>query len=322
MFKPRSARDKGTLYQLRNLLNRRNVSQVPKANFDGCDDFFNTVVDGHILAAAMEFLEMTSISDNPTPESLQNLVGQSKEHRADTLIQISSQIASKYVELRMEKSELCRDGVYGYACKVLSVGLFYREFCDAIREGDGNRVLRCWRYMFLIFKANRRVNYAIEAFTLLANYHFILSPRQCQQLIWSRFVNVHGIIGHNIPCDLFMEHLNRLCKSSIENLGANKTEKAIERVGKVISVLQKVTSNYDTVTSTTESSGAHKRASAERDVMLVLDEVHKKSAVFRIQPGRSHSQFQKQVINVIANVDANDLREWMANKMNLIVNGF
>uniref|UniRef100_A0A1X7SMP0 Uncharacterized protein n=1 Tax=Amphimedon queenslandica TaxID=400682 RepID=A0A1X7SMP0_AMPQE len=41
----------------------------------------------------------------------------------------------------MEKLKLCRDSVYGYACKVLRVGLFYCEFCDAIREGDDDSVL-------------------------------------------------------------------------------------------------------------------------------------------------------------------------------------
>ena len=33
-------------------------------------------------------------------------------------------------------------GVYGYACKPLSMDLLYSEFCDAIRKGDGLRVLR------------------------------------------------------------------------------------------------------------------------------------------------------------------------------------
>ena len=34
--------------------------------------------------------------------------------------------------------------------------------------------------------------------------------------------------------DLHMEHMNRLCKTSIEELGANKSNKAIVRVGKTI----------------------------------------------------------------------------------------
>ena len=34
-----------------------------------------------------------------------------------------------------------------YANKLLSLGCFYLEYSDAIREGDGLRVVRCWRYI-------------------------------------------------------------------------------------------------------------------------------------------------------------------------------
>ena len=34
--------------------------------------------------------------------------------------------------------------------------------------------------------------------------------------------------------DLQMEHMKRLCKTSIEGLGANKSKKAIVRVGKLL----------------------------------------------------------------------------------------
>ena len=30
------------------------------------------------------------------------------------------------------------------------------EFVDAIREGDGSRILRCWRYLLLLFKATQK----------------------------------------------------------------------------------------------------------------------------------------------------------------------
>ena len=44
------------------------------------------------------------------------------------------------------------DIVTGYAKHVISLGLLYMEYCDGIREGDGERIIRCWRYMLLIFK--------------------------------------------------------------------------------------------------------------------------------------------------------------------------
>ena len=45
-----------------------------------------------------------------------------------------------------------KDGVNAYAQEVLTLTLIWAEFEDAIREGDGLRVIRCWRFMLLISK--------------------------------------------------------------------------------------------------------------------------------------------------------------------------
>lgn len=42
--------------------------------------------------------------------------------------------------------------VYDYACEVTSLGLFYLDMKDAVREGDGDRVLLHWKYLLLLFK--------------------------------------------------------------------------------------------------------------------------------------------------------------------------
>ena len=76
------------------------------------------------------------------------------------------------------------------------------EFSDTIREGDGLCVLRCWHYLLLFFKAHRRQNYSIEAVNLLGQYHFFLTPRLKEQLLWSKFINTNGIPAQNIPADL------------------------------------------------------------------------------------------------------------------------
>ena len=114
------------------------------------------------------------------------------------------------------------------------------EFSDAIREGDGERVLRCWRYLLPIFKASGCKNYACESLHLIYQHSYVLSPRLSSQLLWSRFVNVHGLPGRNIPLDLHGEHLNRLAMDAIRNLRANKSEEAIKRVGRSIGTLSPV----------------------------------------------------------------------------------
>ena len=59
------------------------------------------------------------------------------------------------------------DHVLEYAREVLTLELLYMEFVDAVREGDGERILQYWRYFLLLFKATGQKNYSIEAFTLL-----------------------------------------------------------------------------------------------------------------------------------------------------------
>ncbi len=72
------------------------------------------------------------------------------------------------------------------------------EFSDAIKERERNRILRYWRYFMLLFKETQRSKYSSEAFTLLAQYHFLLSPRTAKQLVWIRTINVHGHSRKNI----------------------------------------------------------------------------------------------------------------------------
>ena len=63
-------------------------------------------------------------------------------------------------------------------------------------------------------KNKKKKNYLIKAFRLLAQQKFILSPCLSHQLVWSQFVNINGKEGHNIPCNLHMEHLNRVLKET------------------------------------------------------------------------------------------------------------
>ena len=173
----------------------------------------------------------------------------------------ASEVVQQHVDLSIQfddgKKHKEPDTVYAYASELLSLGLLYFEFKDAVKEGDGDRLFRVWKHLLLLFKASNKKNYAVEAFTLLAQYHMLLPTRLVEQLKWSRFVNVHGLPGHNISCDLHMEHLNRLTKTAIVTLGVNKSEKAIIRVGKSIGTLEGTLKTFDKEHVVPAQSGAH-----------------------------------------------------------------
>ena len=57
--------DVGTLLQLRNLINRRNVAKDVMGRFNECIDFFEMVVNCHIIAAGMHFFGLKELSSEP-----------------------------------------------------------------------------------------------------------------------------------------------------------------------------------------------------------------------------------------------------------------
>ena len=46
-------------------------------------------------------------------------------------------------QAKEKKNPKCHDNVFEYAKETLTMGLLLLEFKDAVREGDGDRVLRC-----------------------------------------------------------------------------------------------------------------------------------------------------------------------------------
>lgn len=107
-----------------------------------------------------------------------------------------------------------------------------------------------------------------------------------------------------------MEHLNRLAKTAVDGLGANKTEKAIDRVGKTIDDLRGALDNYDKENNVRDTSGAHTCKSSTKDMSKVLDELLQKD-VSEIIPGREHKAFCKLKPNLIKTLDKDSLDDWM-----------
>lgn len=95
-----------------------------------------------------------------------------------------------------------------------------------------------------------------------------------QQLMWERTVNVHGRPGKNIPCGLFMEHLNRERKGAIGSLGSNVLSvDSGTRIGKSVGELMKDTSQYDSISGITPESGKHSKRSASADLTKLVQQL-------------------------------------------------
>lgn len=68
---------------------------------------------------------------------------------------------------------LREDYVYNYVCVRLSFGMLFRNFNDVVREGDGVRILRCWKFLFLIYKVNKYYKYVFVVLYFIVKIIFL-----------------------------------------------------------------------------------------------------------------------------------------------------
>lgn len=289
----------------------------PEKGVSACEDFFLLVLDAHICVAAMKQFNMSSLEGEPsstlfpdgctdlTPEERWKLMSLAIEELINTFVDIS------YLP---ESSKKDSDHVLAYAKELLSLGLLLMEFIDSIREGDGERILRCWRFFLPLFKACGRKNYAVEAFNFLFQYEYVFTPRMKEQLLWDRTVNIHGKPGKNVAMDLHMEHINRACKEAMGNLGSNiGDDTSVDRIGKSIRRLMEIGKTFDWENDVPQVSGKRSKRSVAADMAKLIPQLSE-SKVFDDIPGREHSKFAKFQANSTRKLSLESLKEWLATK--------
>ena len=133
---------------------------------------------------------------------------------------VTEKIVDRFIGFQFHTDvHISTDHVQEYGKQLLSLGCFYLEYSDGICEGNGGRVLRCWKYLLAIFKSSGSKNCSIDALNMLYQYEYELTPRQSAELLWNRIINIQG---RNIPCYLHLEHLNRICKIAFSDLGETR----------------------------------------------------------------------------------------------------
>lgn len=207
---------------------------------------------------------------------------------------IAAQVADGFsvIENALLDKELpqTNDASFDYAKVFCHFGSLALEFYNSWQEGDGDRSTRCWGPFMLHFRASNCTKYAWEA--LRQKFQLILlPPALSHQLKWERFVNTHGGPGRNIPCDLFNEHMNKLFKEIVANMGANFKENPIQRAARSVSVLSKIRDVFDVEAKVPVQTIAHATLDDEADVCKVVD-VLIRNKILTVTSGRTLSQFQ------------------------------
>eukprot|EP00731_Ephydatia_muelleri_P013473 Em0007g783a len=161
----------------------------------------------------------------------------------------------------------------------------------AIKEEDGERVIRCWKLYMLHFHAERKTKYAFEALRLQFQLA-TLQPYLVHQLTWGRFVNTHGGKG---------------------NMGANFTEFASTRAARAVSSLERLALGFERQTGIHPEATAHSRRTDAKDVQIVV-EVVLKARILEVIDDRCHSKFPNFSSNPLHRFDRDRVIIWIKKK--------
>jgi len=97
-YRGTSSAESGTLFQLRNLIFRRNILKDVTKHMNVVEDFFETVVTCYIVAAAMHFFAMKSSGDVPHANAFpQGIASKSVSERARSFQDKVLQVVDRYV---------------------------------------------------------------------------------------------------------------------------------------------------------------------------------------------------------------------------------
>ena len=217
-----------------------------------------------------------------------------------------------------QESDVCgapeEDGVYNYSCAALSFFMLILNFQDAIRRGDGERVIRLYKFLLLYFKASGKHKYAFHSLRLLVQVEHLLPPRVSHQLIWNRFVNLSGQPDSNFPMDLFVEFMNKVFKMDCVGFHGRITDEAVQRVSRAAQKLDKVLRASDKAGSVKGRSGDHKKRDVKQDVLSLI-EVQHEERIFDERPGRHHHAFPGFPRHPLLQMDYAQLQTWMTKTM-------
>ena len=278
-----------------------------------CTDFLLTVLKGHLVASACLVLQISKPDE--IPENIPTL--SDRKSKLAFIAKISRQVVGKcsIVSEAMLRQQVTptTDGVYDARVLCHHASLVY-EFRDALAEGDGERICRCWKVLLMHFYNAQRTKYAWEALKLQFQLA-VLPPSLSHQVKWGRFFNTHGGPGRNIPCDLFNEHLNKLFKDVIQNMGSNITDEAVKRAARSVTGLRNIRDAFDADTKVSPQTTAH----STKDEVAKVVSVILNNDILLIKKGRKHSSYSNIKSDPFSGLNYDHMFKWIERKQTELI---
>ncbi len=208
-----------------------------------------------------------------------------------------------------KESPASTDHLYNYHNARLQCGLLVHNMMDAIKEGDGDRLVRCYKMILLFQYKFHHTKYAFALLLFFAKINALLSEKEAYLLIHNRFVNKKGKKGGNIALDLHMEHLNLDVKKLLRAMGGNITEAAAQRSARSMTVMNNVMDSIYEECDKSHRAGYHGSKTSTETVHSITDDLMQRN-VFNYTPGREGYKSFKNFKSNIIDIDYRDFFTW------------
>ncbi|XP_035689474.1 uncharacterized protein LOC118424802 [Branchiostoma floridae] len=206
------------------------------------------------------------------------------------------------------------DHIRNYHISKLGMALLINNIHDATREGDGERLSRCFKMALLFYRCHGHTKYAHGTLLHFARSQALLPPSLAHSLVWNRFVNDKGGKGNNVPLDLNLEFKNNLLKQFLKHLGPNLNESNAARVANSIGEMAKLLQSIDTELGVRRGSGYHHKPDDTADIQRLVVQ-YEQANVLDFQPGREYNSFPGMDRNPISKLNMDKMLDWMRNKL-------
>ncbi len=291
-------------------------------HFEDCEQLFMSVGHCYLIEALLQFFNMDNVnespkSNNPCPPNDLN-----EDERKLHVLAVLDKFLEEYVFQTSECSDDDGDtidddddddddGVYNYSINLLKSFMVLVDCKNAVASGNGEHLALIQKQMLLYFSSVSGFNsYAIEMLIATIQNEVLLSPAEAQQCKWAALANWKGGRNKNIEIDLLQENRNKDIKELIRHMGANKTDKAVQRISKAAGGVRKIVDVFEDQVGITPKSSFHSHRSSSEDEKKILADLQQLKP-FAKTPGRSHSSFCGISSDPLKDLDEQKFCEWL-----------
>ena len=285
-------------------------------HFEDCEQLFMSIGHCYLIEALLQFFKMENINEspkenNPCPPNDMN----DEEKKTHVLAVLDKFIEEYILQTTTSRDEddddnEC-DGVCNYAINLLRSFMVLLDCKDAVASGNGDHLALIQKQMLFYFSSVSGYNsYAIEMLISNIQNEVLLSPAEAHHCKWAALANWKGGKNKNIEIDLLQENRNKDIKGLIHQMGANKTEKAIQRISKASGGVRKIVDVFEDQASVKQKSSAHSHRSSSEDEQKIATDLRKLKP-FVQTPGRSHGSFVGISSDPLENLDETKFIEWL-----------